>query len=45
MRGCGEEKTSGNVRGTRFDRQEKADGKCIVCGKKANALVYVARQY
>jgi hypothetical protein len=39
------EKTSGNVRGTRFDRQEKASGKCIVCKKDATAIVYIARQY
>jgi prolyl-tRNA synthetase len=39
------EKTSGDIRGTRFDRQEEPKGNCIVCGKKANALVYVARQY
>jgi prolyl-tRNA synthetase len=39
------EKTAGNVRGTRFDRHEKPHGNCVVCGKKANALVYIARQY
>jgi len=39
------EKTSGNVRGTRFDRHEKAHGNCIVCGKKASAIVYIAKQY
>ncbi|MEM2138137.1 MAG: His/Gly/Thr/Pro-type tRNA ligase C-terminal domain-containing protein, partial [Candidatus Anstonellaceae archaeon] len=39
------EKTSGNVRGTRFDRHEKPHGNCIVCGKKAGAIVYIARQY
>ena len=39
------EKTGGNVRGTRFDRKEKPQGNCIVCGKTATALVYIARQY
>lgn len=47
-RTCAEElkaKTSGDVRGTRFGMTESARGNCIICGKKANALVYVARQY
>ncbi len=39
------EKTSGDVRGTRFGREEHPHSICIVCGKKASALVYVARQY
>ena len=39
------EKCGGDVRGTRHGRKEKAEGNCVVCGKKANALVYVARQY
>ncbi len=39
------EQFSANVRGTRFGKKEKAEGNCIVCGKKAKALVYVARQY
>ena len=39
------EKAGGDVRGTRFDRKEKPHGNCIVCGKTATALVYVARQY
>ena len=39
------EKTGGNVRGTRFDRKEKPQGNCIVCGKTATAVVYIARQY
>lgn len=45
---CAEEvkaKTSGDVRGTRYGKKETAHGNCIICGKKANALVYVARQY
>lgn len=39
------EKTSGDVRGTRFGAGEKPEGSCIVCGKKASAAVYVASQY
>lgn len=39
------EKCSANVRGTRFDKHEKAHGKCIVCGKEARAVAYAARQY
>ncbi len=39
------EKTAGDVRGIRFDKKEKASGNCIACKKKANALVYIARQY
>ena len=45
---CAEElknKASGDVRGTLFGKDERPDGSCVVCGKKANALVYVARQY
>jgi len=37
-------KTHGDVRGTLFE-EERASGKCIVCGKDATALVYVGRQY
>lgn len=45
--GCAEkiEKEVGaKVRGTRLER-EKASGKCVVCGKKAEEVVYVARDY
>jgi prolyl-tRNA synthetase len=39
------EKESGaTVRGTKLIK-EKASGKCIICGEKANEIVYVARQY
>ncbi|MCX8195197.1 MAG: proline--tRNA ligase [Candidatus Micrarchaeota archaeon] len=47
-RNCAEEikdKTAGDVRGIRFDKKEHAQANCIACGKKANVLVYVARQY
>ena len=45
---CGDiikEKTAGDVRGTRYDKKDKVEGKCIVCGKPATAIVYVAKQY
>ena len=48
-KGCADEikgKTAGDVRGTRYDAEEKPQGeKCIVCGKDAAEYVYVARQY
>jgi len=39
------EKCSANVRGVRFDKHERAHGKCIACGKEATAVAYIARQY
>lgn len=39
------EKLRAEVRGTRADVHEIAKGNCIVCGKKANVVVYVGRQY
>ncbi|MFW9887125.1 MAG: proline--tRNA ligase [Candidatus Thorarchaeota archaeon] len=45
---CDEEikdKTGGEIRGTRIDIDEKAEGVCVVCGKVAQAVVYVARSY
>lgn len=38
------EVSGGTVRGTKVET-EKVQGKCVVCGKKATAMVYVARQY
>jgi prolyl-tRNA synthetase len=35
----------GEVRGTLHGKEEKTTGPCIVCGKKANAVVYVAKSY
>lgn len=42
-----EKETSGKIRGTRIDTKDKliGDGKCIVCGKKANHVVYIAKDY
>jgi len=33
------------VRGVRYDKIEKASGKCIVCGKSAKHVVYIAKSY
>jgi len=40
-------KTHGDIRGIRFDKNEKPKPgqKCIWCGKPAKVMVYVARQY
>jgi len=45
---CDEEikdKTGGEIRGTRMDVEEQPEGVCIVCGKPAKEIVYVARSY
>ncbi len=45
---CGDEikdKTGGEIRGTRIDVLDQPDGVCVVCGRKAGAVVYVARSY
>ena len=45
---CDEEikdKTGGEIRGTRMDVEEQSEGVCIVCGKPAKEIVYVARSY
>lgn len=40
------EKESGaTIRGTRLDEKEKPFGKCVICGKVAKKIVYVARSY
>lgn len=44
---CGgviEKEIGAMVRGTSLE-EEKASGNCIICGKKAGKVVYVARQY
>jgi prolyl-tRNA synthetase len=42
-----EKETGGKIRGTRIDVEEKiiGTGKCIVCGKKATKVVYIAKDY
>jgi prolyl-tRNA synthetase len=39
------EKLRAEVRGDRADMHEVPKGNCIVCGKKAQTVVYVGRQY
>ena len=39
------EKTGAEVRGILFGKKEKAEGKCIVCGKKAKYVVYIGKSY
>jgi len=40
-----QEETSTKVRGVLFGKNEKAKGKCIMCGKPAKHIVYVAKSY
>ncbi|MEM2874174.1 MAG: proline--tRNA ligase [Candidatus Nanoarchaeia archaeon] len=35
----------GKVRGTLFGKEETAVGRCVVCGKPAKAVVYIAKSY
>jgi len=40
-----EKETGGMVRGVKLDEKEKGFSKCVVCGKKADCVTYVAKQY
>ncbi|MFW5902306.1 MAG: hypothetical protein ACOCTT_00250, partial [archaeon] len=40
-----EEVKGAKVRGTIHHKEEKAKGKCLICGKKADEVVYIAREY
>ncbi len=42
-----EKETGGKIRGTRIDNKEKfiTGEKCIICGKKAKHVVYIAKDY
>ncbi|MBR9701973.1 proline--tRNA ligase [Candidatus Pacearchaeota archaeon] len=40
-----EKQTGAEVRGTRLDEKSKPLGKCVICNKKANHIVYIARSY
>lgn len=40
-----EKETLSQIRGIRVGKKEKPTGKCIVCGKKANEIVYIAKSY
>jgi prolyl-tRNA synthetase len=39
------ERLHADVRGERADVQEKASGKCVMCGKPAKHVVYIGKQY
>ncbi len=40
-----EKQLNASVRGTKLNEKEKPKGKCIVCGKKAEKIVYIAKSY
>ena len=40
-----EKNIGAEVRGTRLDEKQKPFGKCVICEKKANQVVYVAKSY
>jgi len=40
-----EKETGAEVRGTRLNEKQKPSGKCAICGKKANHIVYIAKSY
>jgi prolyl-tRNA synthetase len=40
-----EKEFSGDVRGTLANKDEKASGKCLFCGKPATKIVYIGRSY
>jgi prolyl-tRNA synthetase len=40
-----EKNTRGEIRGTRIDIDEEPEGVCVVCGKVAKEVVYIARSY
>lgn len=40
-----EKRLLATVRGIRADRKEKPTGNCVICGKKANCVAYIAKSY
>jgi prolyl-tRNA synthetase len=40
-----EKEFAGDVRGTLANKNEKAEGKCLFCGKPATKVVYIGRSY
>ncbi len=40
-----EKELQARVMGTRADLNEKASGKCLICGKKSGAVVYAGKSY
>jgi prolyl-tRNA synthetase len=39
------ETEGGTIKGTLFGKSEKIFGKCVYCGKEANQVVYIAKEY
>ncbi|MCH7902836.1 hypothetical protein IIC68_03725 [archaeon] len=40
-----EKQLNADVRGTLANREEKSSGKCIICNKPANEIVYIGKSY
>ncbi len=40
-----EKELAASVRGVRDDKKEKPEGKCLICSKEANEVVYIAKSY
>lgn len=40
-----EKEINAEVRGTMANKREKAQGNCVVCGKSATEVVYIAKAY
>ncbi len=40
-----EKEIGAEVRGTKLDERQKPSGKCVICGKEANHIVYIAKSY
>jgi len=40
-----EKETGAEIRGTKLDEKNKTSGKCVICNKKANHVVYIAKSY
>jgi prolyl-tRNA synthetase len=40
-----EKEINAEIRGVRADKKEKPTGRCVICDKQANEVVYVARSY
>jgi prolyl-tRNA synthetase len=40
-----EKETNAQIRGTKLDEEEKPSGKCVICKRNSNEIVYIARAY
>lgn len=40
-----EKETGAEVRGTRLDEKQKISGKCVICNKRSNHIVYIGKAY